>query len=183
MSALSWRNASAASLSVDDAVIAMSQCPSGPWARSTESRNVRVLALMRRLLDEVGVRAAGRHDRPHVRVALDAQVEDGRAGMAARRLERGDEFVALLDARAEDAVGLRDLHVVGARDRRLRDPAVEEQLLPLPDHAEIAVVHDRELHGQTLLDRRAELLQRHLHAAVAGDGPDLAVAVRVLAAQ
>ena len=47
-----------------------------------------------------------------------------------------------------------------------------EEILPLADHAEIAVVDDRDLDVEVLLHAVASSLRRHLEAAVADDRPD-----------
>src|SRR5215813_9064060 len=49
---------------------------------------------------------------------------------------------------------------------------VVEQLLPLPDHAEEAVVEDQHLDRQALDRAGSELLRGHLEAAVAVDRHD-----------
>ena len=49
---------------------------------------------------------------------------------------------------------------------------VPEQLLPLADHAQVAVVDDEHLDVDALGRARAQLLHVHLHRAVAGDADD-----------
>ena len=74
------------------------------------------------------------------------------------------------DAHAGGAVGLGQLDPVGARahvDRAVA--AVPEQLLPLADHAEVAVVHDEDLDRDVLGHAGRELLDVHRDRAVAGD--------------
>jgi hypothetical protein len=48
-------------------------------------------------------------------------------------------------------------------------PILIEELLPLPDHAEEAVVEDDDLDGQVVLDGRCQFLYVHLYAAVSRD--------------
>ncbi len=55
------------------------------------------------------------------------------------------------DAHAGEAVGIGQLHVVGAGDRRLGVVARVEELLPLAHHAQIAVVHDGHFDGRHLV--------------------------------
>jgi len=82
-------------------------------------------------------------------------------------------LVAGLHADALAAVRVRQLHEV----RRVlqvytRIAAVPEQVLPLPDHAEIAVVHARDDDPRVFLTRHGEFLEGHLQPAVADDGDD-----------
>ena len=64
----------------------------------------------------------------------------------------------------------------------MRVPLAVEQLLPLPDHAQVAVVQDADLDGQLVLDGRGQLLHRHDEAAVAVDVDDRGVGQRDLRA-
>ncbi len=50
-----------------------------------------------------------------------------------------------------------------------------DDLLPLPDHPELLVVEEGDLHRDPVGDERHQLLERHLEAAVAGDRPRLAL--------
>src|SRR5271165_6593041 len=88
----------------------------------------------------------------------------------------------LLAADALTVVGLGELHEVGdagAGQLPLRRPVqvgvgvalVVEQRLPLPDHAQAAVVDDRHLDRDALDGAGGQLLVRHLEAAVPVDGP------------
>ena len=83
--------------------------------------------------------------------------------------ERASHLLSALDRLGLDAVGPGDLREVHRRKIGAGIPAVVEELLPLPDHAEIAVVQDQDLEGDGVLGDRAELLDVHLEAAVAGD--------------
>ena len=76
--------------------------------------------------------------------------------------ERLVELVLGLGAQADRAVRLGELHVVGRvlREADLREPLLEEHVLPLPHHAEVAVVHDHDDDRQVLGHRGRELLAR-----------------------
>ena len=51
------------------------------------------------------------------------------------------------------------------------EAVLEEQGLPLPHHAQVAVVQNGDLHGQLLDDGGGHLLDVHLDAAIARDVP------------
>ena len=59
--------------------------------------------------------------------------------------------------------------------RRRRIAAFVEELLPLPHHAEVAVVDDRDVDLDPFLRRRGELRLRHLEAAITDNRPHLRV--------
>src|SRR5436189_5905663 len=59
---------------------------------------------------------------------------------------------------------------IRAPDGRVRIPAAVEELLPLPDHAEVTVVEDRELHLEAFLHHRGDLGHVHLKSTVTGNG-------------
>ena len=50
-----------------------------------------------------------------------------------------------------------------------------EKILPLANHAEIAVVDDRDIDVQLLLHAGGELVKRHLETAITDDGPDFEI--------
>ena len=52
------------------------------------------------------------------------------------------------------------------------EAVVVEQLLPLADHAQIAVVHDDDLDRQAVAGDGGEFRDRHLETAIAADGED-----------
>ena len=64
---------------------------------------------------------------------------------------------------------------VGADHRRGLVVALVKELLPLADHAQIAVVDDGDVDLDLLLGDGGELCGGHLEAAVAGDNPDLLI--------
>src|SRR5689334_14632007 len=141
---------------------------------------------------DVVVGRAGRHHGPDHGVPVDDEVDHDRAVVDLHGPLDGLVHVGgLLAADALAAVGLgeldevrdpgarqlrRDLHRVGPGGRggvqvRVRVPLVVEQRLPLPDHAEAAVVDDRDLDGDALQRAGGQLLVGHLEAAVPVDGP------------
>ena len=133
-------------------------------------------------LDHVVQRRARRHHRVDGVFLLDAEVHDHGAGRGARVLQGIRHVGAPRDANAGQAVRIGELDVVGRRHRRGGVAAIVEELLPLPHHAEVAVVDDRDVDLDVLLDHRLQLGLRHLEAAVADDRPDLAIGTRHLRA-
>src|ERR1700730_12702837 len=132
---------------------------------------------------DVVVAGAGRDHGPdhgvpmHDEVHHDRAVVDGH-GLLHHLVHVGGRLAA--DALA--AVGLGELHEVrdaGAGQLPFRCPVqvgvgialVVEQRLPLPDHAEAAVVDDRDLDRDALDGAGGQLLVRHLEAAVTVDRP------------
>src|SRR5512142_2119509 len=47
-----------------------------------------------------------------------------------------------------------------------------EELLPLPDHTQVTVIHDGDFELDTFLLQSCEFLHIHLEAAIAGNNPD-----------
>src|ERR671936_295620 len=96
--------------------------------------------------------------------------------IASASVSSGDE--------AAPAVSLGECRVVrqvmGELD--LREALLEEHVLPLPDHAEMAVVDEDDDDREALVHRRRQLLLRHLEAAVAVDADDGRVRARGLGA-
>ncbi len=81
-----------------------------------------------------------------------------------------------LDGDALGAVRLGNQREVGVvAELGLGVALVPEQLLPLPDHPEPAVVQEDDDHRELLGDRGRELLDDHLQPPVADDGRHLAV--------
>ena len=99
-------------------------------------------------------------------------------------VERLLELLLVLDGEAERAVRARERRVVGQRVREvdLREALLEEHVLPLAHHAEVAVVDDHDDDRQLLEHRGRELLRGHLEAAVAVDADDGRVRARGLRA-
>src|SRR2546428_304239 len=78
----------------------------------------------------------------------------------------------VVDTPPRDTVGGGELHIIGTPDRRARIAATMKELLPLPHHAEVAVVEDRELYLEPFLHHGGDLGHVHLKSTVAGKGPD-----------
>ena len=128
--------------------------------------------------DEVVVALAGGDHREDLLAGVDAELDDDgavvdRVGLLDGRLD----LLGRLDADADAAHRLGPHHVVGRvrRQVHLAVALVVEHLLPLADHAEVAVVEQADLDRDPLDRRRHQLLGRHLEAAVAVDGPHRAV--------
>ena len=93
-----------------------------------------------------------------------------REHLAQRRLD----LARLVDADADVAVGLGELDEVGQRVHvAVRVAAAVVDLLPLPHHAEVAVVERDDLDRRLVLQAGRELLDAHLDRALAGDADDL----------
>src|SRR5687767_5002411 len=88
------------------------------------------------VLDEVERSRPRRDHREAVLSRVDAAVDHRRAPARERLRERRAELVLGVDAQADGAVGLRELHAVGRvlREAHLREALLEEHVLPLPDH-------------------------------------------------
>src|SRR5262249_3545060 len=111
-------------------------------------------------------RAAGRHHWIHVLVGRHFDVEQIWARLADGFFERGSQLMGLVDRASFEAVGAGQLFSVRETFQGRRAEAiVVEQLLPLPDHAEIAVVHDDDLDRQAVLGYGRQLRNRHLESA------------------
>ena len=52
------------------------------------------------------------------------------------------------------------------------EPFLIKELLPLPDHAQVAVIHHGDLDGDIVLHQGGQLLDGHLETAVTIDAPD-----------
>src|SRR5208283_487692 len=104
---------------------------------------------------------------------LDLEVDEVWLAAGAGAGDGGDDFGALFDVRAGDAVGGGEGDEVRREDGRAGVVLVVEDLLPLADHAEEAVVDDGDVDGDLLLLDGGELGGGHLEAAVAGDDPDI----------
>src|SRR5690348_16620395 len=140
---------------------------------------------------DVVVGRAGRHHGPDHGVPVDDEVDHDRAVVDLHGPLDGLVHVGgLLAADALAAVGLGELDEVGdagagqlpgRTDRRqggvggvqvgVGVALVVEQRLPLADHAEAAVVDDRDLYRDALERAGGQLLVGHLEAAVAVDRP------------
>ena len=128
--------------------------------------------------DEVVVAQTGGDHREDLLPCVDAEVDDDgavvdRVGLVDRRLD----LFGAVDADADATHRLGPLDEVGQLGRQvhLGVALVVEHLLPLADHAEVAVVEDPDLDRDALDARGHELLRGHLEAAVAVDRPHRAV--------
>src|SRR3954467_90925 len=117
-------------------------------------------------------RAGGDHG-IDVLLRRHADVDEHRPLGGQRRAHVVDQRRLVREAQPGGPVGLGQLDEVRILAHvDMRVALVPEQLLPLADHAEVAVVHDEHLDGDALLGARRELLHVHLHRAVAGDADD-----------
>ena len=101
----------------------------------------------------------------------------GRSLMRHRRLDRVVDVGRRLAAQPDAAERLGQLHEVGdavlvRAEVGVGVALVVEQRLPLPDHAEVAVVDDGDLDRDALQRAGGQFLVGHLEAAVAVDRPD-----------
>ena len=103
--------------------------------------------------------------------------------MGSGRLQSRRNVFLVLHAPGRYVVGVGQLHVVGAGHGNLFEVAVEKHLLPLANHAQVAVVEQGNLDGQLLLHGGHQFLQRHLETAVAGHRPHRGVGPAHLRAQ
>ncbi len=118
-------------------------------------------------------RAACRNHRVNVFEGGNHYVEQVRPGGVDGFFESGAEFFGLGDGFAFEAVSAGELRRLWeAVEGDLAQAVVVEELLPLADHAEVAVVHADDLDGELMVGDGGEFRDRHLEAAVAGDGED-----------
>src|SRR3954471_24213485 len=96
----------------------------------------------RRPADHLVEIGAGRDHRVDRVFLFDLEIDQRRPLLAARRFNGGFDVAARGDRRRRDAEGVRQLGEVRPADRGGCVPRVVEELLPLPDHAEEAVVDD-----------------------------------------
>src|SRR5450432_1273481 len=106
------------------------------------------------------------------------EVDEERPLRLPRRVHRWQYFGAGADGRAWNFKGTGKLDEVGAQDGRAGVILLVEKLLPLPHHAEEAVVDDGDVDVQVFLRDGCEFRAGHLEAAVAGDDPDFLVWAR-----
>ena len=128
--------------------------------------------------DDVVVGRARGHHRVHLLAVVDAEVDHDRPVVdRVGLLDRGHDVGHVVDAQTDAAHRFRPLHVVGeiGRQVHLAVALLVEELLPLPHHAQVRVVQDRDLDRDAFGRRGHELLRRHLEAAVAVDRPHHAI--------
>src|SRR5579884_429620 len=123
----------------------------------------------------------GHHHGEHVFRWVDEEFDEGRSRLVHRPLDGLRHARGVLDLAGRNAVRVRQLeevHRVGQVDLDVV-PLVEE-LLPLPDHAQVVVVEEGDLEVEAVLLHNRQLLAGHLEAAVSGAAPDRFVWPRVL---
>ena len=82
-----------------------------------------------------------------------------------------DDLRAPVHRHRPEAVRLCQLDVVRSGDRDRHVPAIVEQVLDLPDHAQVAIVDDGNFDVDVFLHDGGQFGHRHLEAAVADDDP------------
>src|SRR4051794_228968 len=82
----------------------------------------------------------------HIGLGVDVEVEDGASFLLLRPPHGLLDAIALADRTPREPVGGREPFVVRSRYGRLGVAAVVEELLPLADHPEVAVVQDGDLY-------------------------------------
>src|SRR5438445_10238618 len=125
-----------------------------------------------RRLKWLGQRAARDDHREDVGFLLDHQLDQCRTRWFVGPTQRVFDLARVVDTPPRDTVGGGELHIIGTPDRRARIAATMKELLPLPHHAEVAVVEDRELYLEPFLHHGGDLGHAHLKSTVAGKGPD-----------
>ena len=95
----------------------------------------------------------------------------GRLGHA----DSGEDFVVPGHSDPGRAIRFREFDEIGSVNLDLRVVLLVEEVLPLPDHPEIAVVDDGNPDIEFFLDAGGEFVQRHLEATIADDRPDLQI--------
>jgi len=106
---------------------------------------------------------------------FNAEVDEHRALGLPRLLHQALQVRPPFDTKAQQPVGVGELHEVGTSQWRGRIASFLEELLPLTDHTQIPVVDDGDVHLHAFLCCGAQLGLCHLEAAVADDGPDFSV--------
>src|SRR5215211_1085728 len=121
------------------------------------------------------VRGAGWNDRPDVRFWLDDEIYQDWSLNRSRSFDgRADLFVTA-HGNSGDAIRFSQLLKVRRADLDLGVVLGVEQILPLADHPQIAVVDDGDIEIEVLLHRSGELVGRHLKTAVADHCPNFEV--------
>src|SRR5262245_30858931 len=106
---------------------------------------------------------------------LDAEVNQYRAWMLAGLLHDGNHAFAFADACRTKAVGVSHLREIRIHQWGRSITLLVEELLPLADHAQVAVVDDGDFYVDLLLHDGGKFAERHLKAAIAYDDPHLGV--------
>ena len=77
-----------------------------------------------------------------------------------------------------DPVSFGKFHKIRRKHVHCGIALLEEEFLPLPNHAKEVVVHDGDLHIRTLLNGGCQFRSGHLESAIACDRPDFLILVR-----
>src|SRR6186713_738206 len=131
------------------------------------------------------VRLARAHHGIHAGIRIDDDLEESRTFEREEFFDDPRNIGLLVEANGVfETVGLRGLDEVFGVQRLLgcRQAALEEQLLPLLDHAIAVVVEDDDLHRQVIGGYSLELAEVHAHRGVAVDIDDEFFALRELRA-
>ena len=115
---------------------------------------------------------AGRDHRPDVFFRLDVEVDDAGLLLSEHALEGLGDGGFLLHSDADGAHGVGDGRIVGVLKIAARVAPAIEQLLPLADHAHVAVVYQADLDRQFMLHGGRQFGQRHVEAVIAVDVDD-----------
>src|SRR5580704_1968810 len=106
---------------------------------------------------------------------LHAEINYVSAAMFTRVADRWKHVGALPDRRTGQIKRSGEFHEVRAIQRRSLVPPFVEKFLPLPHHAQIAVVDNGNLDVKTLLRDRGQFSHRHLKSAVASHDPNFRI--------
>src|SRR5713101_5348871 len=102
---------------------------------------------------------------------LDAEIDQHGFVRFARGADGGHHFSPLGNALAADAEGIRERGKIRRDERSGHVALVVEELLPLADHAEIAVIDDGDLDVDLFLDDGSQFAHGHLEPAITHDDP------------
>src|SRR5450759_4883758 len=116
-------------------------------------------------------RSAGRDHRINGVFLFNLKIDQHRPLVLARRLDGGHDLRTLRDSRAPDAISLGQPCKIRIKQGRCRVVAVVEKFLPLPHHAEIAIVDDGDMDLQIFLHQRRQFAHGHLESAIAHHHP------------
>src|SRR5580658_7413200 len=107
---------------------------------------------LRRSQDHFVDRTAGRDHWVDILERRYPHVQKIRAGLAHRFFERWNKLMHGVNGAALEAISAGQLLDIRERAQlHLAEPIVVKKLLPLPDHAEMPVVHHDDLDGQRVI--------------------------------
>jgi hypothetical protein len=125
--------------------------------------------------DHVPDTCTRRHHGIHVLFLLDDKVDQDRTVNRPGLLDGRDYLALLPDGETRDTICLSDLGKVGSQQRSAGIASLEEQLLPLAHHPQVAIIEDRNLDRQPLLSHSGQFLDIHLETTIADSDPDLLI--------